>query len=134
MMKLSVNETKWSSLLARTRALILYISICIFDFGPVKLPGLSRNGPQVFIDPTFTGIFVCGPLQSFVVNVCTFVLFCIFCLIFAIKGVPGGFGPSGGVSAYSGVSRRVYRGCSGGVPGVFLSLKKPMQSNQFGQE
>ena len=25
--KLSVNETKWSSLLARTRALILYISI-----------------------------------------------------------------------------------------------------------
>ena len=27
MIKLSVNETKWSSLLARTRALILYISI-----------------------------------------------------------------------------------------------------------
>ena len=25
---------------------------------------------QVFIDPTFSGIFVCGPLQSFVVNVC----------------------------------------------------------------
>ena len=25
---------------------------------------------QVFIDPTFLGIFVCGPLQSFVVNVC----------------------------------------------------------------
>ena len=46
MIKLSVNETKWSSLLARTRALILYISIWIFDFGPVKLPGLSRNGPQ----------------------------------------------------------------------------------------
>ena len=44
--KLSVNETKWSSLLARTRALILYISIWIFYFGPVKLPGLSRNGPQ----------------------------------------------------------------------------------------
>ena len=46
--KLSVNETKWSSLLARTRALILYILIWIFDFGPVKLPGLSRNGPQVW--------------------------------------------------------------------------------------
>ena len=45
MIKLSVNETKWSSLLARTRALILYISIWIFDFGPEKLPGLSRNGP-----------------------------------------------------------------------------------------
>ena len=29
---------------------------------------------QVFIDPTFSGIFVCGPLQSFVVNVCTSVL------------------------------------------------------------
>ena len=26
---------------------------------------------QVFIDPTFFGIFVCGPLQPFVVNVCT---------------------------------------------------------------
>ena len=47
MMKLSVNETQWSSLLARTRALILYISIGIFDFGPEKLPGLSRNGPLV---------------------------------------------------------------------------------------
>ena len=45
MIKLSVKETKWSSLLARTRALILVISISIFDFGPEKLPGLSRNGP-----------------------------------------------------------------------------------------
>ena len=26
---------------------------------------------QVFIDPAFFGIFVCGPLQSFVVIVCT---------------------------------------------------------------
>ena len=25
---------------------------------------------QVFIEPTFFGIFVCGPLQSFVVNIC----------------------------------------------------------------
>ena len=46
MIKLSVNETKWSILLAWTRALILYILIWIFDFGPVKLQGLSRNGPQ----------------------------------------------------------------------------------------
>ena len=46
MIKPSVSETKWSSLLARTRALILYISIWMFDFGPEKLPGLSRNGPQ----------------------------------------------------------------------------------------
>ena len=29
----------------RTGAFILYISIWIFDFGPEKLPGLSRNGP-----------------------------------------------------------------------------------------
>ena len=42
---LSVNETKWSSLLARTRALILYISIWMCVFGPEKLPGLWRNGP-----------------------------------------------------------------------------------------
>ena len=46
MLKLSVNETKWNSLLAGTGALILYISIWIFDCGPEKLPGLSRNGPQ----------------------------------------------------------------------------------------
>ena len=44
--KRQVNETKLSCLLARTRALILYISISIFDFGPEKLPGISRNGPQ----------------------------------------------------------------------------------------
>ena len=67
MIKLSVNETKWSCLLARTRAVILYISIWIFDFGPVKLPGLSRNGPQstyqvsrirVFLNPQlFLSVF-----------------------------------------------------------------------------
>ena len=28
---------------------------------------------QVFIDPTFFGIFVCGPLQFLVVNVCTLI-------------------------------------------------------------
>ena len=44
MIKLSVNETKWSILLARTRALNLFISIWIFDFGPEKLSGLLRNG------------------------------------------------------------------------------------------
>ena len=46
MIKLSVNETKWISFLARNLALILFISISIFDFGPEKSPGLSRNGPQ----------------------------------------------------------------------------------------
>ena len=49
MIKPPVNETKWSSLLARASALILYISIWIFDFRPEKLPGLSRNGPLMFI-------------------------------------------------------------------------------------
>ena len=43
--KLSANETTWSSLLARTRALILYFSICKSNFGPETLPGLSRNRP-----------------------------------------------------------------------------------------
>ena len=32
--KLSVDETKWSSFPGRTLALLLYISIGIFDFGP----------------------------------------------------------------------------------------------------
>ena len=45
MIKLSVNETKWSSLLARAHALIPYISIWKFDVGPETVPGLSRNGP-----------------------------------------------------------------------------------------
>ena len=54
MIKLSVSETKWRSLLARTLALILYISIWIFDFGPEKLPGLSRNGPQTSKIPAYT--------------------------------------------------------------------------------
>ena len=57
MIKLSVSETKWSSLLARTRALILYISISIFDFGPENLPGLSRNRPQIF-KTWYQGIFI----------------------------------------------------------------------------
>ena len=52
MIKLSVNETKWSSFLARTGVLILYILILIFDFGPEKLPGLSRNGPLAFKQST----------------------------------------------------------------------------------
>ena len=46
MTKLSVNETNYSSLLARTLAFIFDISILIFDFGPEKLPGLSINRPQ----------------------------------------------------------------------------------------
>ena len=41
--KLPVNETKWSILLARTRALILFISIWIFDFGPKKVIGTFKK-------------------------------------------------------------------------------------------
>ena len=46
MIKSSVNETKWGSLLARTCTFIPYISIWIFDFGPEKLPRLSGNTSQ----------------------------------------------------------------------------------------
>ena len=46
MIKLSAIETKWSSLLPRICALILCISIRIFDFGLQKLLGLSRNRPR----------------------------------------------------------------------------------------
>ena len=69
MIKLSVNETKWSSLLASTRALLLYISIWTFDFGPETLPGLSRNGrwtctleaPQVHVSPwPLAGFVLCS--------------------------------------------------------------------------
>ena len=53
MIKLSVSETKWSSLLASTQALIPYISIWIFDFAPKKLPGLSRTEPnRRIVSPT----------------------------------------------------------------------------------
>ena len=42
-----------------------------------RLMGMCRWGwvriftTRLTIDPTFCGIFVCGPLQSLVVNVCT---------------------------------------------------------------
>ena len=42
-----MKQSSRSSLLARTRAPIVYISIWMFDFGPVKLPGLSRDGDEV---------------------------------------------------------------------------------------
>ena len=43
------SETKWSSFLARTRALILW---------PEKLPGLSRNGLQIVSSAHTVGYFV----------------------------------------------------------------------------
>ena len=37
----------------------------------IKYVYINIFANQVFIDPTFFGIFVCDPLQSLVVNVCT---------------------------------------------------------------
>ena len=44
--KLSAKETKWTSLQVRTHPTFLENLISKYDFGPVKLTGLSRNGPQ----------------------------------------------------------------------------------------
>ena len=48
MIKLSVNETKWSSLLAKTRALILYISIEELISGPNRYRDFRETGPWSF--------------------------------------------------------------------------------------
>ena len=45
--KLSAKETKLTSLEVRTHPTILENLISKYDFGPVKLPRLSRNGPQL---------------------------------------------------------------------------------------
>ena len=98
MIKLSVNETKGSSLLASVRALMLHISISIFDFGTETLPGLSRNGPLPNPPPpprvsplqftAATGNFVYFKYKPFVLESCCFSLvlflfiFFIFCFGF----------------------------------------------------
>ena len=43
--KLLAKETKWTLVEFRTHPTCLEILISKSDFGPVKLPGLSRNGP-----------------------------------------------------------------------------------------
>ena len=43
--KLSSKETKWTSLEVRTHPTFLETLFSKYDFGPVKLPGLSRNRP-----------------------------------------------------------------------------------------
>ena len=45
--KLSAKELKWPSSEVRTYPTFLETSILKYYFGPVKLPGLSRNGPRV---------------------------------------------------------------------------------------
>ena len=57
--KLLAKETKWTSLEVRTHATFLEILISKCDFGPVKLPGLQRNGPQGLVQherATFTEV------------------------------------------------------------------------------
>ena len=44
--KLSAKETNWTSFEVRTHPTLLENLISKYDIGPVKLPGLSRNGPQ----------------------------------------------------------------------------------------
>ena len=44
--ELLANETKWASLEVRTHPTFLETLISKYDSGPVKLPGLWRNGPQ----------------------------------------------------------------------------------------
>ena len=43
--KLSAKETKWTSLEVRAHRTFLETLISKYDFGPVKLPVLSRNVP-----------------------------------------------------------------------------------------
>ena len=48
--KSSAKETKWTSLEVRTHPTFLESLISKYDFGPVKLPGASRNGPQSTVE------------------------------------------------------------------------------------
>ena len=71
MIKLPVNETKWSILLARTRVLILFISIWIFDFGPKKVIGTFKKrapGPHYCARLMRFGSRGPGVVQSFVLD------------------------------------------------------------------
>ena len=51
--KLLAKETKWASLEVRTQHTFVETLISKYDNGPVKLPGLSRNGPLVSEDMSF---------------------------------------------------------------------------------
>ena len=45
--KLSAKERNWTLFEVRTHPALLDTLISKYDIGPVKLPGLSRNGPLV---------------------------------------------------------------------------------------
>ena len=47
---LLAKETKWTSLEVITDPIFLESLISKYGFGPVKLQGLSRNGPLVLVD------------------------------------------------------------------------------------
>ena len=51
--KLSAKETKWTSLEVRTHPTFLETLTSKCDSGPVKLPGLSRNGPSLQLKNRF---------------------------------------------------------------------------------
>ena len=44
-MTISAKETKWTSSEVRTHPNFLETLISKYDFGPVELPDVSRNGP-----------------------------------------------------------------------------------------
>ena len=48
--KLLAKETIWTLLDVRTHPTFLETLISKYDFGPVKLPGLSRDGPLVAVN------------------------------------------------------------------------------------
>ena len=50
------RKTKLASLEVRTRPAFLETLISKYDFGPVKLPGLSRNGPLPVSEISVTGM------------------------------------------------------------------------------
>ena len=54
------------------RTLKFRLTFLIAEFNMSTLLWIIIFADQVFIDPTFFVIFVWGPLQSLVVNVCTF--------------------------------------------------------------
>ena len=52
--KLSAKETKLTSLEVTTHPTFLENLMSKYYFGPVKLPGLSRNGPLVHVTSDWT--------------------------------------------------------------------------------
>ena len=58
--KLSAKETKWTSLEVRRHLTFLETLISTYDFGPVKLPSLSRNGSQDRTPIMSNQAFPCG--------------------------------------------------------------------------